>query len=143
FLILVATVNSPKRLFTFLAAITAFTLVLVSISVLQYHGILELPSVGVIMDTDYDELTGTVFAVPRMRATGIFQDPNDLSMIIVAAMVLCTYGLFSRRFGAFRFMLAPAIAFLGYALTLTQSRGGMLALLAGGGVLLVGRLGKW
>jgi O-antigen ligase len=88
------------------------------------------------MENDYDELTGEITKIPRMRATGIFNDPNDLSMIIVAAMMLVAAGLFYKRLGFQRFALAAPLGFLFYCLTLTQSRGGLLALLAGCGALL-------
>jgi O-antigen ligase len=141
FLLLVSTVNTPKRLFTLLGTIVVFTLAINTLSVLQYQGKIDIPSLAAFMQNDFDEETGEAFAMPRMRATGIFNDPNDLSMIIVVSMLILLGGMFYRRWGLPRFLLAAPIGFLGYALTLTQSRGGLLALLAGCGALMYCKYG--
>jgi hypothetical protein len=141
FFLLIVTVNSTKRFFTFLAAIVAFTLVVNTLTVLEYNGLVDFPTISVAMEGDYNEITGELFQVPRMRATGIFGDPNDLSMIIVTSMILCACALFYPPLGLIRQALLAPLAFLGYALTLTQSRGGLLALLVGCGVLLYSRFG--
>jgi O-antigen ligase len=142
FLLLVSTVNTRPRLFTFLAAVITFTLVLTTLSVLQYHGYLDIPALAVVMENDFDPITGESFQIPRMCAMGIFNDPNDLAMIIVATMMACSYGFFCKSLGMARFLLAAPIGYLGYALTLTQSRGGLLALAVGTCLLLINRLGK-
>ncbi len=143
FLLLLVVVNTPRRLFTLLAAIVLFTLLLNGLAVLQYHGYVNLPALEVVMEGDYDEITGEAFQFPRMRATGIFNDPNDLSMIIVACMLLASAALLYRSLGMARFTLAAPIGFLFYCLTLTQSRGGLLALLAGIAVLCYGWFGMF
>jgi hypothetical protein len=131
FLLLMATVNTTKRLFTLLATVVALTLFINALATIDYSGIIDIPTISAVVQGDYDQLTGQAFDVSRMRATGIFHDPNDLSMIIVVSIVICAGGLFYRRLGAQRYLLMAPIGFLGYALTLTQSRGGLLALLAG------------
>jgi putative inorganic carbon (hco3(-)) transporter len=136
FLLLVTVVNTPRRFFTFLTVIVLFTLAVNGLAVLQYHGKIDIPALSVMMQNDVDELTGELVQIPRMRATGIFNDPNDLSMIIVVAMILLAAGLFYRQFGFPRFALAAPLGFLFYCLTLTQSRGGLLAFVAGGAALL-------
>jgi hypothetical protein len=141
FLLLMATVTTTKRLFTLLATVVALTLFINVLAVIDYQGIVDVPTISAIMEGDYNELTGEAFQVARMRATGIFQDPNDLSMIIVASIAICAGGLFYKRLGGSRFLLAAPIGFLGYALTLTQSRGGLLALLAGCCMFLYSRFG--
>ena len=141
FLLLMAVVNSKKRMLWFLTAIVVFTLAINTLAVLQYHGTINIEALTVLMQNDYDEATGAAFEIPRMRATGIFGDPNDLSMIIVAAVMICGASLFSPRLGMARFALAVPIGFLLYALTLTQSRGGLLALLAGCGTVVYFRYG--
>lgn len=141
FLLLMAVVTTKKRLLWFLAAIVAFTLAINALAVMQYDGHLQIDALTVLMENDYDEETGERFEIPRMRATGIFNDPNDLSMIIVAGVVICGAGLFAPRLGGGRFLLVVPIGFLLYALTLTQSRGGLLALLAGCGAMFYLRFG--
>ena len=141
FLLLMAVLNSKKRLLWFLAAIVVFTLAINTLAVLQFHGQINIESLQVLMQNDYDDETGETFETPRMVATGIFHDPNDLSMIIVAAVMICGAGLFAPQLGMMRFALAGPIGYLLYALTLTQSRGGLLALVAGCGTLFYLRFG--
>ena len=141
FLLLMAVVNSKKRLLWFLTAVVVFTLAINTLAMLQYHGQINIEALEVLMQNDYDELTGEHFETPRMRATGIFNDPNDLSMIIVAGVMICGAGLFSPQLGVARFTLLVPAGFLLYALTLTQSRGGLLALLAGCGTVFYFRYG--
>lgn len=141
FLLLMAVVNSKKRLLGFLTAIVVFTLAINALAVLDYNGVIEVEALESVKENDYNEETGERFEIPRMRATGIFQDPNDLSMIIAACVILCGAGIFARKLGPARFALVAPIGFLLYALTLTQSRGGLLALLAGCGAVFYVRYG--
>jgi O-antigen ligase len=64
-------------------------------------------------------------------------------MIVVLSMLICLGGLCYRQLRFWRFALALPLGFLGYALALTQSRGGLIALLAGVGAFLVSRFGAW
>lgn len=141
FLILVTTVNTPRRLLILLATVASLTLAINTLAVLHYRHVIEIPSLTILMQNDYDPETGESFLIPRMQATGIFGDPNDLSMIIVAAMTICAAGLFYQPMGMPRFLLIAPIGFLGYGLTLTQSRGGLLAFFASCGTLLYSRFG--
>lgn len=131
FLLLVGIVSTPRRLYVFLGSVVAFTLVVNVLAVLQYRGLIELSTISAIAEGD----------INRMRGTGIFNDPNDLSMIIVACLIICAAGLFNTKLGVPRFALIAPLAFLFYCLTLTHSRGGLLALVAGCGVLAYGWLG--
>ncbi|MGH7128251.1 MAG: O-antigen ligase family protein, partial [Planctomycetaceae bacterium] len=78
----------------------------------------------------------------RMRGTGIFQDPNDLAMLIVATLVLCAYLRGDRRGGAMRWGWLGATALLAAGLFCTQSRGGLLAAGLAGVTFLALRYGK-
>jgi putative inorganic carbon (HCO3(-)) transporter len=78
---------------------------------------------------------------PRIQYVGLFADPNDLAMLFVGCVPLCAH--FARNAGALpRLFWWTACAALIYGVFLTNSRGGLLALL---GVLLLWgalRLGK-
>ncbi len=143
YLLLLSVIQSRERLMWFLGAIVILVLVTNAIAVAQYHGWVEIETLRTLMDHEIDEETGERVAVPRMVATGIFNDPNDLSMIIVAALLICTAGLFIKELGGIRFGLLAPIAFLFYSLTLTQSRGGLLALMAGCGTMFYLRFGLY
>jgi hypothetical protein len=141
YFLLLSVVKTRQRLLWFLAAIVVLVIITNVIAVAQYHGIVEIETLRTLMDHEIDDETGERVAVPRMVATGIFNDPNDLSMIIVAALLICSAGLFIKQLGGVRFGLFAPIAFLFYALTLTQSRGGLLALMAGCGTMFYLRYG--
>jgi O-antigen ligase len=70
---------------------------------------------------------------------GIFNDPNDLSVVLVVGMTI-SLARFGER-GPLRLLWLVPLGVMGYALTLTRSRGGFLALLAALLALLVARLG--
>jgi hypothetical protein len=141
FLLLVSTINSSKRLFGFLAFLVACILVVNFLAVMQYHSFIDIPALSVLIENDYDEVTGEAIPVPRMRSTGLFNDPNDLSMIVVAGIILCLGGAFYKPLGVGRLLLSLPVGFLLYCLTLTQSRGGLLALIGGCGAVAYSRLG--
>lgn len=128
FLLLTANVDSTARLRTFVAWLLACISAAALLAVLQYHEVIDLPSLSVIYDFEFDPETGLATEVPRICSTGIFNDPNDLAMILVLGMVLGGYALAGARS---RFAAPAWLAlegFFGYGLYLTRSRGGLLAL---------------
>ena len=141
FLLLVGLVRTPARLRTFLRCFIWFAAVVAALAVLQYHGFIKLPNLNPIKDNFRNAATGQETYVLRLQGSGAFQDPNDLCILLVVCVVLCMYWLTDARSGLFRFlMLGPFVLFL-YALSRTQSRGGLVALLAGLGVFLWMRFG--
>jgi O-antigen ligase len=78
---------------------------------------------------------------PRIQYVGVFSDPNDLAMLFVACVPLCVH--FARHASAStRLVWLMGSGLLMYSVYLTNSRGGLVALL--GVLLLFGalRLGK-
>jgi O-antigen ligase len=141
YLLFVGLVDTPGRLRALLACLAAFTAAVAALTVLQYHGVIDLQNVSAVKDVARDAATGKDVTFLRLRFSGIFNDPNDLGVLLAAMMVLGLYWLFDRRSGLLRFLWAgPLLLFL-YALGLTQSRGALLALAAGLGVFLVKRFG--
>ena len=68
--------------------------------------------------------------MPRLRALGLLNDPNDLAQTLVAALPLVFLAWRRHRpFGNVLFVLLPAAAML-WAVVLTRSRGGLVALAA-------------
>jgi hypothetical protein len=144
YLLLISVVNSMQRLRVFLYAIAVFATVLSAIAVLQYFGYIDVPSLTVLQELgEIDPSTGEPIQIPRLRATGIFNDPNDLSMIAVLAMIICTLGLFDRQMGLIRAGWLVPMAVLFVTLVLTKSRGGLLAFCAAAGTLSYFRFGRW
>lgn len=131
YLLLVGVIDSVARLRKFLYALAAFTLVLCTLAVLQHHGFVDIISSADRADAVVNSATGERIEITRICSTGIFNDPNDLAMILVVGMAISAYGLSDRRFGTLAILWAAPIALFGYAFGLTHSRGGMMALLAG------------
>jgi hypothetical protein len=143
YFLILATVGSAGRLRAFLAGRVAFIAAIAAVAILQFHEVIDIPSLAVNLDRRVDPETGELSVWRRLVGTGIFNDPNDLSQILVVGMVTSLGLAGDRRMGALRVGWAGMIVFLGYALTLTQSRGGLLALLAALAVLFQARYGWW
>jgi hypothetical protein len=168
YLLLVSVVNTAARLRTFLVWTALFCTGMCLLAVLRYHELVEihLPppplsaeerAKGVIEDVNpeaarpkqgasvkdayFDPATGALVEVRRLRGTGIFQDPNDICLAIALAMPLGLFWLTERRLGGLRLLWLIPLAVLFSTLYLTQSRGGLLGVLAGLGVLVQARYG--
>lgn len=145
FLLLVALVTDLVRLRQFLRWIALFSAAVTLIAVLRYHADAALPAAPpksnpgnkkmthgtFVVDEVRDPQTGQRIKVQRMCGTGIFNDPNDFALILVTAVPLCLYWLTDSTQRAMKPMWILLLLFFGYALMLTHSRGGFLALLGG------------
>jgi hypothetical protein len=151
FLLLLGLLTTAGRLRQFLLWLCVFCAALALIAVLRYHAGLDTqpttPSAealearkegknqgqhGVaVKDQIRDPETGALVDVQRMCGTGIFNDPNDLALVLITAIPLCCYWLTDAKRRALRPVWIALILMLGYALMLTHSRGGFLALMAG------------
>lgn len=139
FLLLMAVVDTTARLRRFLACVAVLILALTTLTLLQHHEVINLPALEAIQQADLDRETGEWVRYPRLCGMGIFNDPNDLSIILVVGVMICL-GRLGGSGPAGLLWLAP-VGLMGYALVLTRSRGGLLALLGALAVLLVGRVG--
>jgi O-antigen ligase len=121
YLLFVGLVTDKVRLRRFLWCVTLFISMSALLSVLEFHGVITLPVAASIKDGDY----------VRLRGSGIFQDPNDLCVLLCLGLLFGTYLLTDRRSGFLRFLWLGPLTLLFYALLQTQSRGGLLALMVG------------
>ncbi|HYV35738.1 MAG TPA: O-antigen ligase family protein [Gemmataceae bacterium] len=159
YVLLVGNITTVLRLRVFLACLGVCAVAFVMLAVLQYHEVIELPEpepvVGTIdstkgseqrkgafvKDGEYDPEIGQIVDVKRLRGTGIYRDPNDLSLLLTMGLFIALYGLTDTNQGVFRLgWLGPLLLF-GYALSLTQSRGGFLGMMAGFMALFYARFG--
>jgi O-antigen ligase len=141
YLLLVGLVDTPGRLRGLLRWLTCFIAFAAVLAVLHHHGYLEVPGLRTHQERWADPETGDVGMISRMCGAGIFNDPNDLCLILSMGTLISLHSAASLGPGRARFLwLAPAV-FFAYAMTLTQSRGGFLGLAAGVLVLLYSRLG--
>jgi O-antigen ligase len=140
YLLLVGVVDSAARMRHFLGWLVKLGVIVTGLALLQYHGWIDIPALAEVEHGFTDAETGERSVVVRMVSTGIFNDPNDLCLLLVLTMAACVHGFeysdSSRRY----FWLAP-LALFGYALTLTHSRGGFLGMLAAVVVFIWVRLG--
>lgn len=131
YLLVVGLLTTTGRLRGFLFFVAVSVAALAAVAVLQFHGIINIPNLTALNDRATDPATGLTVLIPRLRSTGLFGDPNDLCLIIVAGLPLSLYWLTDRRLGPARLLWAGPAVLLAYALFLTQSRGGLLAFLMG------------
>lgn len=143
YLLLVSVVNSTARLRSFLGWLGIFFAVITALSLLQYHGALALPQSTVLEQPQVDEETGDISAIPRLCGYGLFNDPNDICLLLVSGMGISLYFLTEPRGGLGRVFWLAVLGLFGYALALTQSRGGFIGLLVGLTILLHARFGVW
>jgi len=137
YFLLVAVVDTPARLERFLAALAVFALTITSLAVGHYHGWVRVPAIE-FLRSGMDDSGSEESMVRRLGSTGLFQDPNDMCLMLVMAMIICLYQVLERR----RWYWAAPLALFGHALMLTHSRGGFLGMLAALVVLLAARLGR-
>jgi hypothetical protein len=128
YLLLVAVLNSPLRLRRFLVYLAGLIAGVTVLSLLHYHGIVTIPSMKVIERTEAYTATGELYKVHQLYGTGIFADPNDLSLILAVGMGLCLCQLEAHRSARRWLWVVPLVVFA-YTLFLTKSRGGFLAML--------------
>lgn len=137
YFLLVGVVDTPARLDKFLLSLASFSLAITTLAVGQYHRLFKIPALQFI-ETDGDGSGRAETMIVRLGSTGLFQDPNDMCLMLVMAMTICLYQIIERR----RYYWGLPLAFFGHAMTLTHSRGGFLGLLAALVVLLLARFGK-
>lgn len=128
YLLLVACVDTPRRFRWFLFNTVICAVVMVGLCVVDYVGWIDYTFVTHVTDRDGEDETGAVEIIWRMRGTGIFEDPNDISLLICAAIVLCCYFLNDYSYSFLRFVWLLPIGLLGTGLMYTRSRGGLLSL---------------
>ncbi len=140
FLLFVGLISTPRRLRTFLLCFVLFATVVAGLAVLQFHNLIKLPNLNPIKDS-MRNAAGKDTVIYRLQGSGIFQDPNDLCILLVISLLLGLYWLTDARSGFVRLLMIGPLLLFAYALSKTQSRGGMLALLAGLGVFMRMRFG--
>ncbi|HXT60355.1 MAG TPA: O-antigen ligase family protein [Pirellulales bacterium] len=141
YVLLVANVDTPARLRLFLLTLLGCIGGAAVLAVLQFHGMIDIASLSAVHETLVDQAAGEELVISRICSTGIYHDPNDLAMILVVGMMLAAYRFFDPGAAISKPFLLGAAALFFYALLLTKSRGGLLALLAALGALFQARFG--
>lgn len=145
YVLLVTCLNSPARLRQYLVWLAVFTSILTLLSLLQYHRLIDLPWIRVTdrdVDTaQIDERTGHPVNIERLQSVGIFGNPNDFARLLMVGVIICLFEAMRRPLKVHQLLWLVPMATMAYALKLTYSRGGLLALAAGLGVLFRARYG--
>jgi putative inorganic carbon (hco3(-)) transporter len=143
YLLAVAVINTPQRLQRLLTCLAVFAVIISTLAILQYHGAITLPEKTVVQQSEMDEDGEENIRISRLCGTGLFNDPNDLCLLLIIGLGVGAFHLTNPNGGAGRLLwLAPLMLFL-YALAMTQSRGGLLAFLLAVFVLFHARFGTW
>lgn len=142
YILLVSLVHSPKRLRWLLLTVVVFGTIMIGLCVVDYIGWHDFEFIKHIDMREGVDLTGEELRVFRMRGTGIFQDPNDIALLVAICCVICGYFLNDKSLGLARFAWVLPILLLGVALILTRSRGGLLAVGAAGTAIIAMRYGR-
>jgi O-antigen ligase len=140
YLLFVSLVTTPTRLRILLISILAFCGAVTALAVLRYHDVIQLNTIESLADSvsgDY----GATIDIKRLQGTGIFQDPNELCVLLSAMLPLCLYFLLAAKNIFVKVACAAVVPLFGYAVFLTQSRGGFIAFLGGLAILSWIRLG--
>jgi putative inorganic carbon (hco3(-)) transporter len=142
YLFLVAVLNTQGRLRVFLFWLVAFIFALTGLALLQHSGVIDNPALAAHTERVHDDESGEVVGMNvRLCGAGIFANPNDLSRILVVGIVLCLYFIDRGAPVFLRPVWLAAVGVFGYALVLTMSRGGFIALVVSLMVVCVLRFG--
>src|SRR5262249_41908221 len=124
----------------FMTALVIFITAVALLAVLDYHQLTDIEALAPLRERNTTGAEEDVVFV-RLRGVGLFNDPNDMSLMLVMAMLLAIRGALESRRGAAKGLYLGTVVLLGYALSLTQSRGGFLAMVSAVLVLAGARLG--
>ena len=142
FLLVISQIDTKRRLHAILFSVVGCVSGVAVLAILQYHGWLSLAGLEVVEQRIVDPFTGEAAILRRLCGIGVFSDPNDFSLVLVVAMVVCGYGLGGRsERRRWRWLFVP-LAICAYALLHTHSRGGMVAAAGGAGILVAATIGK-
>jgi putative inorganic carbon (hco3(-)) transporter len=135
-----AALSTPREYLRYLNVLPLLIAGIAGVGLLQFHGYIDNPAIPQVMQADFDE-EGNPIEYPRLCSSGVFNDPNDLCLALAVGLALCGYHLIERA-SVFSIMMSAALVpYFLYALILTQSRGGLLAVAAMLGSLCVSRFG--
>jgi O-antigen ligase len=128
YLLLVSLVTTPWRIRMFLGCVVVYTAMVTILAALDFYKVIAIPrpllDTGKVIYLDPD----------RMYGPGIFQDPNDICVLIATSLMFLLGLMSDRRVGVARWLWLLPLGVFAFGFFLTRSRGGMLALVAGLGI---------
>jgi hypothetical protein len=142
FPLLVAIIDRWNRFERFIKIVAILASVMVFFCTIDYLGIVDLEFIKHASESYGTTASGDDIRIKRMTGPGIFSDPNDISLLIVAAATIGCAFLVDRQQGPLRILWLAPLAVLVTGLVCTKSRGGMLAAGAAFGITMMFRYGK-
>ncbi len=130
YLLLVVNIDSEERLTHFLRWLLVLIALVAALALLSANHMIELPRIDYLEYRQHDEATGEVTVINRLQSVGIFNNPNNLAMIVVPGVILALQFAGDPAAGILRPLGLALVGLFGYAIYGTQSRGGLLALIA-------------
>ena len=132
YFLIVNIVDTRTKLKAFIVVIVALTAFVALHGVLQAH-----------MGYGFGgQIPMVEHGITRVKAYGFFDDPNDLGLTLVVAMPLLLMSITAVHGVFTRVISSGLLALFGYALYLTNSRGGIMAFAVMGFVYFYKRFGK-
>jgi hypothetical protein len=135
-----AALSTPRAYLNYLVVLPILIAGIAGIGLLSYHGYIDNPAIPQVVQRDIDA-EGNTIEYPRLCSGGVFNDPNDLCLVLAVGLALCAYHLVERANKLAMLLSAVLIPLFIYCLVLTQSRGGLLAVGAMLGSLFISRFG--
>ncbi|MBF0331974.1 MAG: O-antigen ligase family protein [Candidatus Omnitrophica bacterium] len=132
FFVILNAINTERRLKATITIITLIMGLLVMQGIYQMHN--GFGWAGQVLTTQGDGQGGII---SRINWVGIFGDPNDLALTFVIGIGFLLPFVFSNINILTRLLSAAFVAYLGYGIFLTNSRGGQIALMAAAGYFFI------
>lgn len=131
YILFVAVTGTPARLRGLLTWLLVFIVAIATLALCQYHNLVDLPALRPLERFDESSESDEGVYILQLVGTGIFNDPNDFALLLAFGCLISLWLAADRGFGLPRVAWSIPLGVLGYAILLTQSRGGLLALAAG------------
>ena len=132
YFLLITIVKGEEQFRIYILALLVCISVLTIIALLQHYGYTSFPNIEPAMQREHDPETGEEYYIPRLVSSGIFNDPNDLCLVLGLGILCCIY---LTATGSLPFILSILwllpVPLFGYAILETHSKGGVLGVLAG------------
>ncbi len=151
YLVLVSVITTPARLRYFLMSTAVCSTFMIAYSIVDYRSFnaewLHNPELPRVLELErslpvhertilrhtpdrdgYDRYGNEVWFF-RICGLGIFHDPNDLSLLIVATSIMSLFFLTDSKLSGIRYLWVLPLLVMGLAMHYTYSRGGLLAAL--------------
>src|SRR5262249_13958162 len=91
YLLLIAVIDSPVRLRMFLGFIVPLVVVVGGLGVLQMHDVIDYEALRPVKQESFDPELGISVFLPRMCGPGVFNDPNDICMVLTLGTICALY----------------------------------------------------